>query len=175
MLGGSSFRELRLSYAFFTRFWIFRNAVERRKHSGRNSQKDFGTPTKVQVSATLPNACADYVNGPNAIPNRKAFTNDLEGMRAKLKQFQVAYDYSNAARTSNMVDRLMNYQDRLLRTMQYFHGSTGCCSIVLEVYGVDLEFSPLWKENKCQKIQSGVLPSKISTDFNTMTTGYRIS
>jgi hypothetical protein len=47
----------------------------------------------------------------------------LAKMKGKSKQFQVAYDYPEAARTSNMLDRLMNYQDRLLYTMQYFHGS----------------------------------------------------
>jgi hypothetical protein len=47
----------------------------------------------------------------------------LLNLKAKSRQFQVAYDHPEAPRTSNQVDRLMNYQDRLLYTMQYFHGS----------------------------------------------------
>ncbi len=39
-----------------------------------------------------------------------------------LLNFFVAYQFPQAHRTSNMVDRLMNHQDRLLYTMQYFHG-----------------------------------------------------
>ncbi len=38
-------------------------------------------------------------------------------------QFKIAYLFPQAHRTSNMVDRLMNHQDRLLYTMQYFHGT----------------------------------------------------
>ena len=42
---------------------------------------------------------------------------------AKGPRFAVAYEYPGAARTSNAVDRLMNYQDRLLYAMRYFHGT----------------------------------------------------
>jgi hypothetical protein len=37
--------------------------------------------------------------------------------------FKTAYAYPGAYRTSNALDRLMNYQDRILYGMQYFHGS----------------------------------------------------
>ena len=47
----------------------------------------------------------------------------LLNLRTKSAKFQIAYDYPNAYRTSNMLDRLMNYQDRLLYSMQYFHGT----------------------------------------------------
>lgn len=47
----------------------------------------------------------------------------LVGLRAKAGQFKVAYQMPGAARTSNAVDRLMNYQDRMLYAMQYFHGN----------------------------------------------------
>jgi hypothetical protein len=42
---------------------------------------------------------------------------------AKGPRFAVAYAFPGAARTSNAVDRLMNYQDRLLYAMRYFHGT----------------------------------------------------
>lgn len=41
----------------------------------------------------------------------------------KAPQFKMAFDFPSAYRTSNMVDRLMNYQDRILYAMQYFHGT----------------------------------------------------
>lgn len=73
---------------------------------------------------------------------QKSIHQRLEGMRTKSKQFQVAFDYPNAARTSNMVDRLMNYQDRLLRTMQYFHGSTDAARLYLRSMALIWNFHP---------------------------------
>jgi hypothetical protein len=45
------------------------------------------------------------------------------------KHFKPAYAYPGAYRTSNALDRLMNYQDRLLYPMQYFHGSKDSASL----------------------------------------------
>lgn len=97
----------------------------------------------------------------------------LESMRMKSKQFQVAYNYPNVAWTGNMVDRLVNYQDRLLKTMQYFHGSKDAARLYLRAMALIWNFIHMERE-QCQKIQSGVLPSKISTGFSATKTGYRI-
>lgn len=42
---------------------------------------------------------------------------------AKGSQFKGTFQYPTAYRTSNALDRLMNYQDRVLYAMQYLHGS----------------------------------------------------
>ena len=47
----------------------------------------------------------------------------LFNLKAKSTRFQVVYDFPTAYRTSNALDRLMNYQDRLLYNMQYFQGT----------------------------------------------------
>jgi hypothetical protein len=39
------------------------------------------------------------------------------------ENFELTFQHPGAYRTSNQVDRLMNYQDRLLYAMQYFHSS----------------------------------------------------
>lgn len=44
-------------------------------------------------------------------------------IHAQKENFKQTFKYPEAYRTSNQVDRLMNYQDRLLYAMQYFHGS----------------------------------------------------
>jgi hypothetical protein len=44
----------------------------------------------------------------------------LNALAANLKQ---TFEHPEAARTSNAVDRMMNYQDRVLYSMQYFHGT----------------------------------------------------
>lgn len=41
----------------------------------------------------------------------------------KAVQLKVTFDLPQAYRPSNHVDRLMNYQDRILYAMQYFHGT----------------------------------------------------
>ncbi len=57
-------------------------------------------------------------------------------------QFKVAYQFPMAHRTSNMLDRLMNHQDRLLYTMQYFHGKERISTTLSTLYGIGLEFPP---------------------------------
>jgi hypothetical protein len=42
-------------------------------------------------------------------------------LHKRTKEYLRAYDYQKAYRTSNAVDRLMNYQDRKLYAMRYFH------------------------------------------------------
>jgi hypothetical protein len=41
----------------------------------------------------------------------------------KASSFRKMFGFPDAYRTSNALDRLMNYQDRLLYAMQYFHGT----------------------------------------------------
>jgi hypothetical protein len=52
-----------------------------------------------------------------------AVRDKLLKLKAKAPQFTIAFALPEAARTSNQVDRLMHYQDRLLYAMQYFHGT----------------------------------------------------
>ena len=47
----------------------------------------------------------------------------LQKLIANAPRFYLTFELSQAYRTSNQVDRLMNYQDRLLYAMQYFHGT----------------------------------------------------
>jgi hypothetical protein len=63
-------------------------------------------------------------------------------LKGKSPQFQVAYNHPDAARTSNMIDRLMNYQDRLLYTMQYFHGSEDSARLHLRAMALLWNFHP---------------------------------
>ncbi|MBD2158134.1 hypothetical protein H6G02_27155 [Leptolyngbya sp. FACHB-16] len=46
----------------------------------------------------------------------------LMNLPTKAPQLKVTFALPDAYRTSNQVDRLMNYQDRILYAMQYFHG-----------------------------------------------------
>ena len=57
-------------------------------------------------------------------------------------QFKVAYQFPQAHRTSNMLDRLMNHQDRLLYTMQYFHGNKKSARLYLRSMALVWNFHP---------------------------------
>jgi hypothetical protein len=56
-------------------------------------------------------------------PLRESIDRRLKRLKDKSPLFQSAYDFPGASRTSNAVDRPMNYLDRCLFSMQYFHGS----------------------------------------------------
>ena len=64
----------------------------------------------------------------------------------KLKQlapnFKLTFTYPDAYRTSNTVDRLMNYQDRILYAMQYFHGSESVANAGLRAMAMLWNFHP---------------------------------
>jgi len=47
----------------------------------------------------------------------------IQKLADKAVQFKLTFRHPQAYRTSNQVDRLMNYQDRILYSMQYFHGT----------------------------------------------------
>jgi hypothetical protein len=54
---------------------------------------------------------------------RDSIERRIKRLKGKSPLFQRAYDFSGVSRTSNAVDRPMNYLDRCLFSMQYFHGS----------------------------------------------------
>ncbi len=54
---------------------------------------------------------------------KKKTLSRLRKLCRRASEFKVAYRFPSSHRTSNMLDRLMNHQDRLLYNMQYFHGN----------------------------------------------------
>ena len=73
---------------------------------------------------------------------RKRTLNKMRKLCGRAAQFKVAYQFSQAHRTSNMVDRLMNHQDRLLYTMQYFHGDHKSARLYLRSMALLWNFHP---------------------------------
>jgi hypothetical protein len=60
----------------------------------------------------------------------------------KAPRFKVAFDFPDAYRTSNALDRLMNFQDRLLYSMQYFHGTFQAAQQALRAIALLWNFHP---------------------------------
>lgn len=61
---------------------------------------------------------------------------------AHAADFKKAYDHPGAYRTSNALDRLMDYQDRLLYTMRYFHGTAESASLYVRAMALVWNFHP---------------------------------
>ena len=61
---------------------------------------------------------------------------------AHAADFKKAFDHPGAYRTSNALDRLMDYQDRLLYTMQYFHGTRESASLYVRAMALVWNFHP---------------------------------
>lgn len=57
-------------------------------------------------------------------------------------QFRVAYDFPTAARTTNGIDRLMDYQDRVLYQMRYLHGTQEAARLAVRAMAVQWNFHP---------------------------------
>lgn len=66
----------------------------------------------------------------------------------KAPDFKVAYQFPTAYRTSNALDRLMNYQDRLLYAMQYFHGTEKAARLYLRAMALVWNFHPYGRKTQ---------------------------
>lgn len=64
------------------------------------------------------------------------------GLNAKAAQFRLTFELPDAYRTSNQVDRLINYQDRILYQMQYFHGTLDAARQALRAMAILWNFHP---------------------------------
>lgn len=90
----------------------------------------------------------EWADDPNtSLP--EAVREKLLKLKDKAPQFTIAFALPEAARTSNQVDRLMNYQDRLLYNMQYFHGTVGATKQALRAMAMLWNFHPY-----CRKVQA---------------------
>lgn len=69
-------------------------------------------------------------------------------LSVKASQFTIAYSFPDAPRTSNMLDRLMNYQDRLLVSMQYFHGFQDSANLTLRSMAILWNFHPFGRRSQ---------------------------
>lgn len=83
---------------------------------------------------------------------------DLESVRHTMRKiatnvsrYSLAYCYPGAPRTTNMVDRLMNYQDRCLEDMQLFHGTRHSANLAARAMALLWNFHPYGKRTQSQQ------------------------
>lgn len=66
----------------------------------------------------------------------------IEKLRSLRHKFAVAYDFPEAHRTSNMLDRLMQRMDRHLFSTQYFHGTVQTAEHNIRAWALIHNFAP---------------------------------
>lgn len=62
----------------------------------------------------------EWTSADSTVP--ESIVEKLQRLKVNASEYKQTFEYPQAYRTSNQVDRLMNYQQRLLYGMQYFHG-----------------------------------------------------
>jgi hypothetical protein len=84
--------------------------------------------------------------------------------------YSSAYDFAEAHRTSNMIDRLMQRMDRHLLTTQYFHGALQAAELSIRGWALIQTFAP-WKPRTI-KIHADIrVHLKASINFDIMKIG----
>ena len=68
----------------------------------------------------------------------------------KAPLFKLAFDFPSAYRTSNALDRLMNYQDRLLYAMQYLHGTKESARLYVRAMALFWNFHPYGSQTQAK-------------------------
>ncbi len=66
----------------------------------------------------------------------------IKKLRKNIADYNVFYDFPEAHRTSNMIDRLMQRMDRHLFSTQYFHGSMAAAELSIRGWTLILNFAP---------------------------------
>ena len=90
----------------------------------------------------------EWVNSRN-LP--AAIAQRLCRLRNKSGDFQRAYDFPDAYRTSNQVDRPMNHLDRMLYAMQGFHGTLQAAELSVRTMALLWNFHPFCRKTRKQK------------------------
>jgi len=70
------------------------------------------------------------------------FKNAILNLCKKKEEFMRLYDYPNGRKTSNMLDRLMKYQDRRLYATQNFHGTITSADTAIRAHALLMNFCP---------------------------------
>jgi hypothetical protein len=79
----------------------------------------------------------------NSAPKR--MLEKIVNLRKNRDSFKVAYDQTDAYRTSNLLDRLMSRMDHHLFDTQYFHGSISQAELQIRAWALIHNFAPSTK------------------------------
>jgi hypothetical protein len=83
----------------------------------------------------------------------------MSRIAANVTRYSIAYHHPLAPRTTNMVDRLINYQDRVLFDMQLFHGTLPSANLAARAMALLFNFHPYGSRTR-SSAKSRVSPFK---------------
>ncbi len=72
----------------------------------------------------------------------ETLSDPIKKLKQNISGYNSAYDFPQAHRTSNMIDRLMRRMDRHLFTTQYFHGSFQAAELSIRGWALIQNFAP---------------------------------
>ncbi len=84
----------------------------------------------------------------------------MSRIAANVARYSQAYPHPGAPRTTNMVSRLINYQDRILQDMQLFHGTVQSANLAARAMALLWNFHPYGSRTR-----SGA-PDRVSPFFD---------
>lgn len=90
--------------------------------------------------------------------------NPIKKLRENIAEYKIAYDYPNAHRTSNMVDRLMQRMDRHLFSTQYFHGTMVAAEKNIRGWALIQNFAP-YNPHTVKKLNGCTSPAERLNNF----------
>ena len=88
----------------------------------------------------------------------------MSRIAANVARYSGAYQHPGAPRTTNMVSRLINYQDRILQDMQLFHGTVQSANLAARAMGLLWNFHPYGSRTR-SSAKSRVSPFKDLNGF----------
>jgi hypothetical protein len=86
----------------------------------------------------------------------------IHALCGKSSLYQVAYDYPNCHRTSNMCDRLMRFLDRMIFTRQNFHGSMESTNDLVRSWAILRNYYPYCLRKTKDKISLSCPASELN-------------
>ncbi len=72
----------------------------------------------------------------------QVISDKIDKLNSNLSSFSVAYNFRNAHRTSNMIDRLMQRMDRYIFSIQGFHGKKSSANRSIRAWALIQNFAP---------------------------------
>ena len=136
------FPQVTILLCFLHAFLKLRRRAKRLKQSWTTLRRKLWTAYKSKKRATF----SQRLRRTNEWVQQHISLDSVRGamsrIAANVARYSKAYHHPQAPRTTNMVDRLMNYQNRILFDMQSFHGTKHSANLATRAMALLWNFHP---------------------------------
>ncbi len=114
----------------------------------------YNSSTKIEFTQKIREFAKWSNSNSNLLPD--FIIDKIKKLRKEYRKFSIAFDYQNAHRTSNMIDRLMQKMNRRLFAMQYFQGKYKNGKLNIRSWALIQNFAPSnpWTVKKYSGLKS---------------------